>query len=85
MLHRLQVLQRFQPEKHKTAWYSAKRFFLLDRLAFRLPNASQLFDATVLSPTSSRTEHSYFREKACACPTTHEVRLVRTRRKKDAE
>ena len=26
----------------------------------------------------------FFRKQACACPTTHEVRLVRTRRKKDA-
>ena len=27
---------------------------------------------------------SFFREKACACPTTRVARLVRTRRKKDA-
>ena len=26
----------------------------------------------------------FFREKACACPTTRKARLVRTRRKKDA-
>ena len=27
---------------------------------------------------------SFFREEACACPTTRKARLVRTRRKKDA-
>ena len=27
---------------------------------------------------------SFFREQACACPTTRKARLVRTRRKKDA-
>ena len=27
---------------------------------------------------------SFFRKKACACPTTRKARLVRTRRKKDA-
>ena len=26
----------------------------------------------------------FFREKACACPTTRKARLVRTRREKDA-
>ena|GEM_PF-2315966 len=51
----------------------------------RLPNPSQMFNAATLSPTSSRTQLSLFREKACACSTTRIARLVRTRRKKNAE
>ena len=38
----------------------------------------------LIYPYVQPNEASFFREKACACSTTHEVRLVRTRRKKDA-
>ena len=71
--------------KNKNSLVFCHTVFLLNRLVFRLPNLSQLVDAAAHSPTSSRTEHSFFREKACACSTTRIARLVRTRRKKDAE
>ena len=57
---------------------------LLDRLPFRLPNASQIFNAAATLPYVQPNAASFFREKACACPTTRKARLVRTRRKKDA-
>ena len=59
--------------------------FLLDKLGFRLPNASQLFDTATPLPYVQPNEASFFRKQACACPTTRKARLVRTRRKKDAE
>ena len=43
-----------------------------------------MFDATAPLPYVQPNEASFFREKACACPTTRVARLVRTRRKKDA-
>ncbi|MFC2389413.1 MAG: hypothetical protein ACFNNL_06895 [Kingella oralis] len=58
--------------------------FLLDRLNFRLPNPSHLLTTATPLPYVQPNGAFFFREKACACPTTHEVRLVRTRRKKDA-
>ena len=36
-------------------------------------------------PSVQPNEASFFRGKACACPTTRVARLVRTRRKKDAQ
>ena len=62
----------------------SQTIFLLDRLTFRLPNPSQMFDAAAPLPYVQPNAAFFFREKACACPTAHEVRLVRTRRKKDA-
>ena len=57
---------------------------LLDRLPFRLPNASQIFNAAATLPYVQPNAASFFREQACACPTTRKARLVRTHRKKDA-
>ena len=57
---------------------------MLNELAFRLPNASQIFNAAATLPYVQPNAASFFREKACACPTTRKARLVRTRRKKDA-
>ena len=81
-----------QPEnlaKPKAAW-KTKPFnvepngFVLNELAFRLPNASQIFNAAATLPYVQPNAAFFFRKKACTCPTAHEVRLVRTRRKKDA-
>ena len=57
---------------------------MLNELAFRLPNASQIFNAAATLPYVQPNAASFFREQACACPTTRKARLVRTRRKKDA-
>ena len=57
---------------------------MLNELAFRLPNASQIFNAAATLPYVQPNAASFFREKACACPTTRKARLVRTHRKKDA-
>ena len=57
---------------------------MLNELAFRLPNVSQIFNAAATLPYVQPNAASFFREQACACPTTRKARLVRTRRKKDA-
>ena len=54
---------------------------------FRLPllvNPPQTFGATAL-PLRPAERRILFSETSVRCPTAHEVRLVRTRRKKDAE
>ena len=59
--------------------------FLLDRLTFRLPNSPHTFNTAALPPYVQPNAASFFRKQTCACPTTRKARLVRTRRKKDAE
>ena len=49
--------------KNKNNLVFCHTVFLLNRLVFRLPNASQLFTTATLSPTFSRTQHSFFGNK----------------------
>ena len=72
-----------QPEKTKPLGILPNGF-LLDRLSFRLPNLSATITTAAHLPCVQPNAASFFREKACACPTAHEVRLVRMLRKKDA-
>ncbi|WP_315368630.1 hypothetical protein [Kingella oralis] len=66
---------------------AANKGSLKVKTLFRLPylvNSSQTFGATA-SPLRPAERSILFSGKSVRCPTAHEVRLVRTRRKKDAE
>jgi len=82
-LNGITVATNRQPE-NKNRLVLSQTVFILDSLNFRLPNHQirlMLLPLPYVQPNGA----SFFRKQACACPTARKARLVRTRRKKDAQ